>query len=268
MIIDLCVNFISSTIELCKDVQIDESGLPSAPPSAIDIAAQKFFNKVGSPPSSFSKMKFLTDMSMQLPIYLSFGLYKFYFYQCKDIAVSKDFDNDLAIQLDKTKQIADKAIKEYQECIKLVENGIGREIFNFLPNWILNSAYGTEFVSLKTIIETDSILSPKEYANYFLNQLPKTKLKNFRLVSEKERNIGLTYDSWTIINSEQKGEITIPAEIFAKVHHRAMKDIPDLFRQYADTSFYQNLVDNHFKTWEILKIHRKRVEAYEQHQSL
>ncbi|WP_075883290.1 hypothetical protein [Candidatus Protochlamydia sp. W-9] len=267
MTINLCIDFCNSYIELCKDVQIDESGFPSSPPSTVDAAAQKFFNKIGSPPSSFSKMKFLSDMSTQLPIYLSFGLYKFYFYQCKEISYLKDV-NALSIQLDKTKQIADKAIKEYQECIKLVEIGVYRELLNFFPAFMLDCFYGKEFVNLTTIIEADLLPSPKEYANYFLNQLPKTKLENFRLVSEKERNIGLTYDSWTIIDSEQKSEITIPAEIFAKVHYRAMKDIPDLFRQYADIPFYQNLVDNHFKTWEILKIHRKRVEAYEQHQSI
>ncbi|MBS4164394.1 hypothetical protein PRO82_001722 [Candidatus Protochlamydia amoebophila] len=266
MIIDLCANFISSTIEFCKNTQIDEKGNSPCPDSTITAAAQKLFNDLGSPPSSLLKMHFLTDMSMQLPVYLSYKLYKFYFYQFKEIADSKGFDNELAIQLDKTTQIAEKAIREYQECIKLVEKGIGRELFNFLPNWVLNRAYGHDFISLKIIIEPDSLPLPDDYADCLLSQLPKTELENFRLVTHKANYIDLPSDSWAIINSEQKRKIMLPAKVFAKIHHRAIEDISRLFHQYADNPFYQNLVDKDFETCEFFLSHQKRVEVYEQHQ--
>ncbi|KIC71060.1 MULTISPECIES: hypothetical protein [Candidatus Protochlamydia] len=266
MIIDLCVNFISSTIEYCKDTQTDKEGNSSCPDSVVNAAAQKFFKNVGSPPSTFSKWELLEDMSMQLPLYLSFCFYEFYFYQSKEFSDPEDSDNQLAIKLDKTKQIANKAIQEYLACMKLVEKGFGREAFNFLPTWILNGAYGHEFVSMPKI-KMESLPLPEEYADCLINECPKAKLENFRLVIEKVRNIALPSDTWAIVECEKQKHTLIPPEIFAKVHHRALKDISHLFRQYADDyHIYKDVIDKNFETHEFFQIHKKRVEEYEQHQ--
>ncbi|MBS4163246.1 hypothetical protein PRO82_000546 [Candidatus Protochlamydia amoebophila] len=267
MMTDLCVNFVSSTIELYKDLQVDERGRPSCPVSEINVATQKYFDKLGSPPSSLSKMKFLDDMTIQLPCYLSFSLYKFYFYQCKEISDPKDFIA-LSIQIDKAKHIAAKAIKEYQECMKLVDAGIYREVFNFFPSWMLDCFYGRNFVKLTTIIKADSLPLPDDYAVYLLNQLPETMLENFRLISEKVRSITLPHDSWTIVEVEKHKYTAISAEIFIKIHHRAIEDIPHLFYQEDGNDSDKNLVDKYFRECKFFQMQQKRVEEHEQHNSL
>ncbi|WP_042279655.1 hypothetical protein [Candidatus Protochlamydia sp. R18] len=264
MIIDFCLNFLNSSIEFHKEIQTNENGSSQCSPAAADAAAQKYLKKLGATPETFSKWEILEDMFLQTPIYFSFSLYKFYFYQSTEIANSKNFDNELAIQLDKTKQIAEKAIQEYLACMKLVEKSFIRETFNFIPGWIWTSVYGNEFVSIPKI-KLDSSPTPEEYTDYLINECPKATQKNFRSVIEKMRNIGLPTNIWGIFEFESQKYIEISPEIFAKVHHRAVKDLSHLFNQYADDYYLdKNLMDKNFKKQEVFQIPQQRVEVYEQ----
>ncbi|WP_075882580.1 hypothetical protein [Candidatus Protochlamydia sp. W-9] len=257
-------NALNSWDQLIKDVQIDnETGFFSSPPSVVKAASKSFFDNIGSP-SSYSKLRFLYDMSIQIPSYFSYSLYKFYFYQIKDIS---DFTNSvtLSIQLDKTRQIADKAIQEYQICMKLLDNGVYREMASFFPNCILNYLYGHEFVNITTIIDPERRAPSREYTDYLIDQFPESKLKNFCLVAQKLRNFNLSLDSWSIVELEKFTETRIPAEIYVKVHHRAIEEIKYLLHQYAENNFYKDLIDEDFNTSEFFQIHKKRVELYEQH---
>ncbi|MBS4164039.1 Uncharacterized protein PRO82_001352 [Candidatus Protochlamydia amoebophila] len=256
-------NILNSWSQLLKDAQVDESGHSSSSSAVFSAAMQKFLNNIDSP-TSYSKIDFLNTMGIQIPSYLSYSLYKFYFYQIKDISDFTD-STALSIQLDKTKQIADKAIQEYQDCMKLLDNGVHREVSSFFPDCVLNYLYGYEFVNITTIIEPERKTSSREYVDYLINQFPEEKLKNFCLVAKKLRNFNLLLDSWSIVDLERLKVTKIPAEIYVKVHHRAIEEIKYLLLQHADNRIDKKLIEEDFNISEFFQIHKKRVEAYEQH---
>ncbi|MBS4164129.1 hypothetical protein PRO82_001445 [Candidatus Protochlamydia amoebophila] len=73
-------NIFNSWSQLLKDTQIDESGHFSSLPSIVKAASKSFFDNIGAS-SSYFKLRFLHNMTIQIPSYLSYSLYKFYFYQ-------------------------------------------------------------------------------------------------------------------------------------------------------------------------------------------
>ncbi|KIC71062.1 hypothetical protein, partial [Candidatus Protochlamydia amoebophila] len=225
--------------------------------------AKRFFDNIASP-SSYSKTNFLSDMEVQIFAFFNFSFYKFYFYQIKDLS---DFNDStaLSIQLDKAKCIADKAIQEYQACLKSLVNGIAREAISFIPTFILDCFCDHEFVHITKIIEPDLLAPPSEYAAYLIDQFPAAKLENFRLIAQKVAYLKLPLDSWSIIDFEQSTKIMVPAEVFVRVHHRAIKDIKHLLHQHFVAKLQRDIIDECFDTSNFFQIHKKRIELYEQH---
>ncbi|WP_042279967.1 hypothetical protein [Candidatus Protochlamydia sp. R18] len=258
------LNILNSWDQLYKDVQIDsKTGLSSSPPSVTKAATKRFFDNIGAP-SSYSKVKFLSDMDIQMFAFFNFSLYKFYFYQIKDLSDFND-STQLSLQLDKTKQIAAKAIQEYQACMKLLEKGLAREMISFVPTFIFDYFCNYEFVNITKIIEPDLLAPPSEYADYLIDLFPKAKLGNFCLIAQKVQYIKLPFESWSIIDCAQHAEKMVPAEVFARVHHRAMEEIKYLLHQHFVTKLDRELIDGYFDTSKFFQIHKKRIEVYEQH---
>ncbi|WP_042282629.1 hypothetical protein [Candidatus Protochlamydia sp. R18] len=254
---NLCVDIVNSYQELSKDVHVSkETGLPGI----TDEVAQKFLNRIGSS-ASFSHMSVSVSMTTQIPLDLCYSLYKFYFYKIKKINDLTD-ENAILIQLDKTKQIADKAIKEFRECMKLIDVGVTREMAKVLPNFLLNYLYGTEFVKLTGKIDPGCQI--EELTNYFISQVPETKLVNFRLVIQKMRNIHLPSNLWAIDDYRHKvpKQTMIPAEVFARVHHRAMEDMVHLFHQHAANFVDKMLIDEFFEDFPVFQINKERVREF------
>ncbi|WP_075883288.1 hypothetical protein [Candidatus Protochlamydia sp. W-9] len=249
-------NVFNSFIELCKDFQVSEQSLSSVSDSVAEEAGQKFFKSIGSP-SCHYQAKFLSEISAQIPTHLSLSLYKFYFYQVKDI--SDPTDPTILIQLNQITQLADKAIHDYQECIKLMEKGMGREMFKFLPMSMLNYLYGLEFV--KITVESDLNCQLEELIDLFISHMPETKLENFRLVIQKMRNIDLPFDLYAIDDCEQKARTIIPVEIFARVHHRAIEDIKRLFQHHTDNFLEKVLIARDLETIELFQKNTERVKS-------
>ncbi|WP_075884017.1 hypothetical protein [Candidatus Protochlamydia sp. W-9] len=259
-------NVLNSCIQFQNETQInDETGYSSSPPSAAQAAAKNFFREIGAP-SLYSKSRFLADLGIQMAAFFNFGLYRFYFYQIKDIS---DFTDSaaLSLRLDKTKQIADKAIQEYQACMQLMTNGIAREAISFIPTFILDCFCDQKFVKITKIIESDLLAPPLDYAVYLMDQFSEDKLENFRLFAQKVKYLKLPPDSWSFIDCEQLTKTIIPAEIYVKVHHRAMSDIKELLHQHFVTKLERDTVDEYVDISSFFQIQKKRVEVYEQHQS-